>query len=206
LMLASGPFSSAFAISSWAVAVGRQPPCLGIVVRIKAGQSVLLASTSSGSWLQLSLADGYCRICDSEVTLGFVGPGDLQLVRIPAGCVACLEALTDVSVSWRDPGASFQASEELLGDWMAVLLRVRSHPQAGQRLVALFQGLLCGHGRRTSEGYWLPFALSHLRLAELVGSTRSTVTRVMCLLRQRSTLLSSDEQMGLVFDPAFLED
>lgn len=175
-------------------------------MRIKAGQSVLLASTSSGSWLQLSLADGYCRVCDSEVTLGFVGPGDLQLVRIPAGCVACLEALTDVSVSWRDPGASFQASEELLGDWMAVLLRVRSHRQAGQRLVALFQALLCRHGRRTSGGYWLAFSLSHQRLSELVGSTRSTVTRMMSLLRQRSALLSCDEQMGLLFDPAFLED
>lgn len=184
---------------------GTQPPCLGSVVRIKAGQSVLLASSSSGSWLQLSLADGYCRLCDSEVTLGFVGPGDLQLVRIPAGCVACLEALTDVSVSWRDPGVSFQASEDLLGDWMAVLLRVRCHAQAGQRLVALFQGLLCRHGRRTSEGYLLPFALSHQRLAELVGSTRSTVTRVMSLMRHRSALLNCEDQLGLLFDPAFLE-
>ncbi|QPN70564.1 helix-turn-helix domain-containing protein [Synechococcus sp. CBW1108] len=49
-------------------------------------------------------------------------------------------------------------------------------------------------------------ALSHRRLSELVGSTRSTVTRVMSLLRKRSALLSCDQQMGLLFDPAFLED
>ena len=49
-----------------------------------------------------------------------------------------------------------------------------------------------------SELVLLPFPLSHGRIAELIGSTRSTVTRQITRLRQKH-LLSIDEVGGEFF-------
>lgn len=56
------------------------------------------------------------------------------------------------------------------------------------RLVALFQLLVMQFGIRRSDGYLLPFTIPHSRLAELIGATRSTVTRQINALRQQGDL------------------
>jgi len=139
---------------------------------------VLLSTKTSGSWLQLSITSGFGRLSDSELTAAFVRPGDAQLIRIPAGCAGCLEALTDLSVVWREPPNSLGFGDDLIGDWMLRLLRLRSQPQADRRLQVLFQALIWQYGCRIGQGYWLPFSLSHGRLAELIGSTRPTATQI----------------------------
>lgn len=158
-------------------------------MQIKAGQSVLLSTETSGVCLQLSVQNGFARISDSELTLGFVGPGDPQIARIPVGCAGCLEALTDVSISWRPLAGRCQSGDDLISDWMADLLRLRAYGDAERRLRSLFQVLLASYGCRVAQGYWLPFLMSHQRLAELIGSTRSSVTRVVVGMRQRSELI-----------------
>ena len=66
------------------------------------GQSLLFSTDTAGSWLQLSITSGFGRLFDSALTLAFVGPGDAQLIRIPAGCASFLEALTDLPLVWGD--------------------------------------------------------------------------------------------------------
>ena len=111
-------------------------------MEIKVAQSVLLSTDTAGTWLQLSIISGFGRLSDSELTLAFVGPGDLQLIRIPAGCAACLEAFTDLSVVWGDSPEVCWLGDDLIGDWMLRLLRLRSHSQADRRLQSLFQALI----------------------------------------------------------------
>lgn len=203
-MLASIAFLALRVLASWACAAGTQTPCHGCVVQINVGQSVLLSTDTSGSWLQLSITSGFGRLSDSELTLAFVGPGDVQLIRIPAGCAGCLEALTDLSVVWSDPPDGLVFGDDLISDWMLRLLRLRSQPQADRRLQVLFQALIWHHGCRIGQGYWLPFCLSHGRLAELIGSTRPTATRALQQLRRSGHLRDHPDQPGWLFQPDFL--
>ncbi len=70
-----------------------------------------------------------------------------------------------------------------------IALHLVRHPVGTEaRLVALFQLLVMQFGIRRSDGYLLPFTIPHSRLAELIGATRSTVTRQINALRQQGDL------------------
>ena len=87
-----------------------------------------------------------------------------------------------------------------------IALHLVRHPVGTEaRLVALFQLLVMQFGIRRSDGYLLPFTIPHSRLAELIGATRSTVTRQINALRQQGDLrISSDD--GLMFGDSLIED
>lgn len=74
------------------------------------------------------------------------------------------------------------------GQWLIALQLVRHPVGTEARLVALFQLLVMQFGIRRSDGYLLPFTIPHSRLAELIGATRSTVTRQINALRQQDEL------------------
>ena len=76
----------------------------------------------------------------------------------------------------------------MLMQWLIALHLVRHPVGTEARLVALFQLLVMQFGIRRSDGYLLPFTIPHSRLAELIGATRSTVTRQINALRQQSEL------------------
>ena len=56
----------------------------------------------------------------------------------------------------------------------------------------------------SSDGYLLPFAIAHSRLAELIGATRSTVTRQVNALRQQADLQVMGGG-GLLFSDRLIE-
>ena len=60
------------------------------------------------------------------------------------------------------------------------------------RLKSLLKLLITRLGKRTAEGYKLQFLLSHSRLAEMIGTTRSTVSRSLGALRSKG-IISIDE-------------
>lgn len=72
--------------------------------------------------------------------------------------------------------------------WLIALHLVRHPVGTEARLVALFQLLVMQFGIRRSDGYLLPLTIPHSRLAELIGATRSTVTRQINALRQQDEL------------------
>lgn len=115
-------FATPSVFASWIRAAVRQMPCHGRVVEISVAQSVLLLTDMAGTWMQLSIISGFGRLSDSELTLAFVGPSNLQLIRIPAGCAACLEALTDLSIVWNGSPEACGLGDDSIGDWM---LRLR---------------------------------------------------------------------------------
>ena len=114
--------------------------------------------------------------------------------------------MTDLVVVWVDPPDAIWPVGDLIGDWMVTLLRLRGTRQAEQRLIQLFQLLLAAFGLRVAQGYRLPFSLSHERIAELIGSTRSTATRVLLTMRQRGDYKEIRDDQGLLFSADFLED
>ena len=85
-------------------------------------------------------------------------------------------------------------------EWIIGLHIVRHEKNLESRLMKFFELLMTRLGRRTSEGLLLEHKLSHARIAEIVGSTRSTVTRTISALRKREKIYI-DELKGHIILP-----
>ena len=78
-------------------------------------------------------------------------------------------------------------------------LHTIKHPiKAEDRLLKLFKLLISCFGKRTSKGYLLEFFLSHSHIDEIIGATRSTVSRGISTLT-RAKLIELDEPKDLLF-------
>jgi hypothetical protein len=122
-----------------------------------------------------------------EMTLAFCGDPEGQWLRLPQGVILMLEAVIPCSLRLQYE-EHCPVHNDLLMQWLIALHLVRHPVGTEARLVALFQLLVMHFGIRRSDGYLLPFAISHSRLAELIGATRSTVTRQINALRQQGDL------------------
>ena len=88
-----------------------------------------------------------------------------------------------------------QSVNKMTSDRMAMALHVVRHPvKADERLFNLLKLLVYRLGRRTKEGCTLSFLLSHSRLAEIIGTTRSTVSRSMAKLRKTDPSRSKSQE------------
>ena len=68
-------------------------------------------------------------------------------------------------------------------EWIIQLHIVRNEKNLENRLMKFFKLLITRLGKRTSEGLLLEHTLPHARIAEIIGSTRSTVSRTISTLR-----------------------
>jgi CRP-like cAMP-binding protein len=131
------------------------------------------------------------------ITLGFWGTGDIvgqALSRVQPYQVECL---TDVTVRCLKPDQFWQF-ESAYG-WhinqvmlehihqMQELLRIRSG-QIPQRLQQFLEWMADKFGRHTEQGQLIELWLTHQDIADAIGTTRVTVTR----------LLNQFEQTGLI--------
>ena len=142
----------------------------------------------------------------SDITLGFCGCGEEQWVRVPSSITYLVEALCpcslEVSYSLHCP-----VDPDLTWQWLFDLHLVRHPVGAEARLVYLLQLLVNRFGTRSTKGYELPFTLSHARMGELIGATRSTVTRQITALRDRGLLqLSGGGKERMLLSPALIEN
>jgi CRP-like cAMP-binding protein len=87
---------------------------------------------------------------------------------------------------------SHEAGDDFLQEWIFRLFTVRHPIKSEDRLKSLLKLLITRLGKRTSEGYKLQFLLSHSRLAEMIGATRSTVSRSLGALKDKG-VISIDE-------------
>ena len=86
-------------------------------------------------------------------------------------------------------------------EWVLQLHVVRLETNIESRLMKLFQLLTTRLGIRTTEGYLLEHTLSHGRIAEIIGTTRSTVSRSISSLR-KSDKIYIDELKNQLILPA----
>ena len=179
-------------------------------VRMPAGQTVLLdpaARAEGSSCLEVleGIARVYCPCEETEgMTLAFLQAGDqLRTDRLCSEGV-CVEALTPLT---------FRSDAEPLGghgfdpvnEWTLQLLRIRHLGSAEQRLHALLGLLVRRLGRRCGDWCDLPFRLTHERIAELIGTTRVTTTRLISRIRREELLLVPSGEAGLRLAPALVE-
>ena len=89
---------------------------------------------------------------------------------------------------------------DALMDWIIQLHIVRHETNLENRLMKFFKLMTTKLGKRTSEGLLLEHTLPHARIAEIIGSTRSTVSRTISALR-KSQQIYIDELKGQIILP-----
>ncbi|MFO8238043.1 MAG: helix-turn-helix domain-containing protein [Prochlorococcaceae cyanobacterium] len=139
-----------------------------------------------------------------DVTLAFTASGDCPWLFLPAASSCLLEAQTPLCCDLQ-PAPQCPANHDLIRDWLLDLHLVRHPVGADLRLRSLLQLLVQRFGRRSPAGYHLPLVLGHARMAELIGSTRSTVTRQISQLRQQGLLSSEPGGEALLLSPELVE-
>lgn len=138
------------------------------------------------------------------MTIAFLQSGDqLRTDRLCSEGV-CVEALTPISFcrhTLNEDALGFDAVNE----WTLQLLRIRHLGSAEKRLHALLSLLVRRLGRRCGPWCDLPFRLTHERIAELIGTTRVTTTRLLSRFRNADLLLVPPGEPGLRLSPALVE-
>ncbi len=140
-----------------------------------------------------------------DVTLAFCGAQDESFwVRLPVETNFLLEALTEtfLEINYFEDSKS---EDDLLCKWMFDLHLVRHPVGADARLIALLKLLVNHFGIRRGDGYFLPFSLGHARMAELIGTTRSTVTRQISILRKQHDLQIIDPEGSFLLSARLVE-
>jgi len=177
---------------------------------LQGGQRLNLSPTENHEVIQvLTILEGVGRIAASfsplyrDVTLAFCGAAPNEWFRPPSFGRLHIEAVCDLKVQLRTH-SEVLPGKDLLSDWLLDLHLVRHPTGALSRLSSLLNLLTLRFGHRTGDGYELPFQLTHTRLAELIGVTRSTVTRMLALLRQQGYLSVQRSNGGLLLSPLFI--
>ncbi|MEI7951659.1 MAG: helix-turn-helix domain-containing protein [Synechococcaceae cyanobacterium ELA182] len=181
----------------------------GAIVRLRVAQVVLIDPSLRPTGSTLEVLGGVARVfCPCEetggMTLAFLQSGDHLCTDRLCSEGVCLEALTPLSFrsdGQAQPGQGFDAVNE----WTLQLLRIRHLSSAEQRLHALLSLLVRRLGRRCGAWCDLPFRLTHDRIAELIGTTRVTTTRLISRIRQEELLAVPRDQPGLRLAPALVE-
>ncbi len=173
--------------------------------------------------MRLEVESGIGRLSASfggawpDVTLAFCSESEPEWLRVPHGCFCQLEALTTMRLRLHrfhpdQPQAAALPSplelgeHELIAEWLLDLHLVRHPVGTDARLASLLRMLVAHFGIRTADGYRLPFTLGHARLAELICTTRSTVTRQLVVLRQTGQMRLGESPGSLLLVPSFVEE
>jgi CRP-like cAMP-binding protein len=157
-------------------------------------EQVLLVEEGTLARMAL-LADG------TEVLLGFVVAGDLVVEPredlFAPSFLACSEVEVTV-LPWeaaaRVSGFSTRLRDQLA--WTEAWLAARSCPHLEDRLTRILELLARQFGRPHPEGTLVDVRVTHAQLAQAVGATRSTITRLLARLRRAGRLSTAHDGGG----------
>ncbi len=125
-----------------------------------------------------------------EVLLGLHGVGELLTGHPADGCYIELVATTDIAVriwQWDTIRTSQDATTRLHEQLMRAeaWAAVRARPTVALRLLGILGQLADRFGDSHTDGWLIPFRLTHPMLASAIGATRSTVSRAMTALERQ---------------------
>ena len=158
----------------------------------------------------MTLETGFVRIlmesknADIEtLTLGFLSADHCGFLRLPTHIPIRIEALTKSTLRIHQPVEPIPANttDELLLPWLIELHRIRQMRNASDRLLNLLQVLVERFGRRTSDGFVMPWPLSHERLGEVISANRSTITRILNRWSERGQVVIDPTKRALWMAP-----
>ena len=124
------------------------------------------------------------------VALGVWGKGDLVGKALSKTDPLQIECLTRVEATPVPATADEQTVAALLKHLQQAedLLMIRSHKRTEQTLVRLLNWLAKRFGHEVENGQLIDLRLTHQDIAELLGTTRVTITRMLTQLEQQNLI------------------
>ena len=174
---------------------------------LNASETVLLDRPRGREDIEITVEDGIVRIGAYQegkildLTLAFACKSEPCRFNYPEELGIRIEAITETRCQASYGHDPEQRSNDSIMEWVLQLHVVRLETNIESRLMKLFQLLTTRLGVRTTEGYLLAHTLYHGRIAEIIGTTRSTVSRSISSLR-KSDKIYIDELKNQLILPA----
>ena len=181
-------------------------PKRGRLISLNTSETVGLERPQAGKKIELIVKNGVIRIAAKQfsnaedITLAFTCKTDVFKFQYPKNLELSIEAITDTTYTVESTSKTEPDTSDAIMDWIIQLHIVRHETNLENRLIKFFRLLITRLGKRTSEGLLLEHTLSHARIAEIVGSTRSTVSRTISTLR-KTRQIYIDELRGQIVLP-----
>ena len=178
----------------------------GKQISLNSSETRRLEKANSTEKIEIEVKRGVIRIAGKlsnraeELTLAFACRADVFKFQYPADLEITIEAITDATYLIESKSETDFKSRDAIADWIIQLHIVRCETKLERRVMRLFELMMVRLGKRTSKGLILEHTLSHARIAEIVGSTRSTVSRTISSLR-RNEKIYIDELKNQIFIP-----
>ena len=176
-------------------------------ISLNTSDKILLKRTNAGEEIEITVKSGVLRIAANQpsnagdITLAFACKADTFKFQYPKDLEIAIEAITDTSCFVESKSKAESSTNDAIMDWIIQLHIVRHQTNLENRLMEFFRLMTTKLGKRTPEGLLFEQTLSHARIAEIVGSTRSTVSRTISTLR-KSQQIYMDELKGQIIIPA----
>ena len=168
---------------------------------LQAGQRLILTKPNHNCPTTIIAVQGIIRLStvenesNPEITVALMSPLDNCTFCHPRSENLQIEAITESVIKINNEQKILTANDDFLQEWIFQLYVARHPIKTEERLKSLLKLLILKLGIRTPEGYKLEFLLSHSRLAEMIGATRSTVSRSLGVLKDKG-VISIDEMRG----------
>ena len=169
-------------------------------------ETVALERPKAGEDMEITVKNGVIRIAANQpkkkedITLAFTCRTDVFKFHYPRDLEITIQAITDTTYFVKSGNRTKPNINDAIMDWIIQLHIVRNEANLESRLMKFFKLLMTRLGKRTPEGLLLEHTLSHARIAEIVGSTRSTVSRTISALR-KSRQIYIDELKSQIILP-----
>ena len=169
-------------------------------------ETVRLERPQAGEDIEITVKSGVIRIAGKQsnnaedITLAFACRVDVFKFHYPEDLEITIEAITDTNYVVESISEKGSNTSDAIMEWIIQLHIVRHETNLENRLMKFFKLLTTKLGKRTSEGLLLEHTMPHARIAEIIGSTRSTVSRTISTLR-KSQRIYIDELKGQIILP-----
>ena len=184
----------------------------GRKITLNSSETVILEKPRNGIHVEIEVIHGITRLGahnesnKNDLTLAFASRSELCKFNYPDGLVISVEAITETSYWLKYEKPSEQYINDSIMDWILQLHIVRQETNIERRIIKLFQLLTTRLGRRTTDGYLLEHTLSHARIAEIIGSSRSTVSRGISSLRKTDKIYIDELKKQLILPAENISD
>ena len=158
-------------------------------ISLNSSKTAHLERPHAGEEIIITVKSGIIRIAAKQskniedITLAFACKVDVFKFHYPEDLEITIEAETNTTY-FVECQKEIESNTDAIMDWIIQLHIVRHEANLERRLMKFFELLMTRLGKRTAEGLLLEHTLSHARIAEIIGSTRSTVSRTISALRK----------------------
>ena len=159
-------------------------------ISLNSSETIALERPQAGKEIEIIVKKGVIRIAANQsensenLTLAFACKADVFKFQYPGDLDIRIEAITDTTYIVEAINKSESKADDAIMDWIIQLHILRNEANLQIRLMKFFELLMTRLGKRIPEGLLLEHTLSHARIAEIVGSTRSTISRTISTLRK----------------------